>query len=43
MKGVKSMKKFIIWLLLVLTGKHEAAVAAGLADYSGQGRDKKGE
>ena len=36
------MKKFFAWLLLVLTGKHEAAVAAGIADYSGQGRDKSG-
>lgn len=37
------MKKFIEWLLLVLTGKYENAVAAGIADYSGQGREKDGK
>lgn len=37
------MKKFFAWLLLVLTGKHDEAVAAGIADYSGQGRDSRGQ
>lgn len=36
------MKKLLRWLLLVLTGKHEGAAAAGLVDYSGQGHDKYG-
>lgn len=37
------MKKFIRWMLLVLTGKHDMAVAAGLCNYSGQGRDRYGK
>lgn len=37
------MKKFINWLLLVLTGKHEKAINAKLVDLSGQGRDRYGK
>lgn len=37
------MKKFINWLLLVLTGKCDKAVTAGLCNYSGQGRDAYGK
>ena len=37
------MKKIINWLLLVLTGKNEAAVTAGICNYSGQGRDRYGK
>ena len=36
------MKKFLRWLLLVLTGKYDAAVDAGICDYSGQGHDRYG-
>ena len=37
------MKKFINWLLLVLTGKYDNAVRANLVDLSGQGRDRYGK
>ena len=37
------MKKFINWLLLVLTGKYDKAVNAKLVDLSGQGRDRYGK
>lgn len=37
------MKKFIKWLVRVLTGKYDAAVDSGICDYSGQGRDKYGK
>jgi hypothetical protein len=37
------MKKIINWLLLVLTGKCEKAVDAGICNYSGQGRDAYGK
>lgn len=37
------MKRFIKWLLLVLTGKHRSSVDEGIVDYSGQGRDKYGD
>ena len=37
------MKKIISWLLLVLTGKSDAAVEAGICKYSGQGRDSYGK
>ena len=39
------MKKFIHWLILLLTGKGplaDKAVDDDLVDYSGQGRDKYG-
>lgn len=36
------MKKFINWILLVLTGKYTLAVEAGICDYSGQGRTNYG-
>ena len=36
------MKKFLEWLTFLLTGKSDAAVDAGICDYSGQGRDKYG-
>ena len=37
------MKKNIRWLLLVLTGKYEPGVDAGICMYSGQGRDMYGK
>lgn len=39
------MKKFLDWLVFLLTGKGEIgknAVDLGLCDFSGQGRDKYG-
>lgn len=36
------MKKVIDWLVGVLTSHYEEAVAAGICDFSGQGRDKYG-
>ena len=36
------MKKIINWLVLVLTGKNEDAVKAGICNYAGQGRDGYG-
>lgn len=36
------MKKFISLILLVLTGKYTTAIAAGICDYSGQGRTRYG-
>lgn len=37
------MKKFVLLLLLVLTGKSDKAVDAGICNYSGQGRDAYGK
>ncbi len=36
------MKKFINWIIFILTGKYDKAVNAKLVDYSGQGRDRYG-
>ena len=36
------MKKFINWIIFVLTGKYDNAVRANLVDFSGQGRDRYG-
>jgi hypothetical protein len=36
------VKKLINWLMFVLTARCDKAVAAGLLDLSGQGRDKYG-
>ena len=37
------MKKFLKWVLLVLTGKCDEAVWAGICVYEGQGRDRFGK
>lgn len=37
------MKKFIEWILLVMTGKYAPAVDIGICDFSGQGHNKYGE
>lgn len=42
---MKTLKKILNWILLILTGKGpiaDDAVDKGLIDYSGQGRDKHG-
>ncbi len=36
------MKKFMNWLIFILTGHMDLAVDAKLVDLSGQGRDKYG-
>lgn len=36
------MKKIIKWFVLVLTGRCDEAVDAGVADFGGQGRDRYG-
>lgn len=37
------MKKFIKWLIILLTSRCDKAAAAGICDFSGQGRDKYGK
>lgn len=37
------MKKLLNLFKLLFTRDNAAAVAAGIVDYSGQGRDRKGE
>lgn len=37
------MKKFLDFLVFLLTGKSDEAVNAGICDFSGQGRDKYGK
>ena len=37
------MKKLINWLIFVLTARNDKAAAAGICDFSGQGRDKYGK
>lgn len=36
------MKKYINWIIFMLTGKCDKAVNAKIVDYSGQGRDRYG-
>lgn len=39
---MKLIKKLINFIVTLFTGKNEDAVAAGICDYSGQGRDEFG-
>lgn len=42
---MKTLKKILNWILLILTGKGsiaDEAVDNGMCDFSGQGRDKHG-